>query len=316
MSPKTIHKLISVFLILVFAPWILIFFLPNIKVDYPKPSIKLGGEIICAWGGIDIIGFDLNNYQREDLRYFTNYDSTHFVQDITIGPENSFLFSDLDECYLRQVDLSNKEKIHHVGKACHPTYLKDVDKLFYYLHDRKRGWELWVSDGLPIRKTKQIPLDISNQIGPYQGYGAIISEVVRISAEEIVYTGKNSQLISYNFINGEIKFFKINDCIPEAWRTKQNKLVCKDLNRRKISYFQIDLKTLVKENLPALEESSGLIYLPHVDGFIFESHPIEFLEYIQVMPHWVLYLHRPDQPVLRIGYGSLRRGIWVSHGVL
>lgn len=269
--------------------------------------VNLSGYLIYSGGGKRIEVIDLDSMESHVL-----YESTHNVASIeklTKVTSNKFMFEEgpiTEPFTIKEYDMKNRASVT-LRKGRLPTYIPESNNVFFYDYskDSKEKW-LFVSvlDAMgTARKVTKAPLPKRLPNGILY---SLLTPVVQISPDEVALVGDDEQLWIYQISESNLKPTGIKHSFPKMWRSQTQQLICYDWELNE--YYQVDLKTKQREELPQLKGFHGLTYIPKHDVLVFEKGGWQFP--IAERHDIYAYSFKNQKRVKLKSHASISSGIW------
>jgi len=194
---------------------------------------------------------------------------------IAICGDNSIIVSEGD-LNLRLIDLKTGS-FEIVGKGRMPSCLKKYEAFFYYEKDsagkfgidemlvcKMEGEKIFIQKSpKPIKIRK----DFGRGVEVFYEYPQ--SPAVPISDESIVFLGENNNVFSFSAADKSIKDMGISNCVPRAFRSKTEELLCQTFGEENYYLYGLELGNITPLAIPVAGDDFG--YSAVDDSFVFST---------------------------------------------
>jgi hypothetical protein len=268
----------------------------------------LSGRLVYTAGGKYVKVIDLASQQSSSLY---EHPQTVLIQHVTQSAADRILFDECpftEACSLKELNLkSGQAKTLRVGQL--PTYLVGTELVFFYgSADGKLDNTLFLAKMSAL----DAPLKIANAPAPKELPNGIllplVTPVVPISSNEVVFLGEDQQLWIYRIAEAVLFPIGIRECRPQGWRSRTQQLLCYDWNTWEA--YAIDLNTKRRERLPIPERSHGLFYISALDLLIYGKTRLYF--FISETSDIFAYSFHSRRQITLQKHAHLASGVWLE----
>lgn len=265
---------------------ILIIFLIILAANFPCHAFELTGKLIVSADGMKVI--DLKTKKISTIL-------ENNAEDLSIYA-NNVMFT--EEGKIKNLNLKTKQ-VSEVTKGTKPFFSEQNGKLFYY---NKIGSETWLCSktGDKINKINLAPMPFTMWTKSFEMFGEHIETTpIPVLNNIVVFVGYNRNLWMYNTTTEEVKDSGISNCIPRAFRTNKNQLLCESFADR--IYYLIPIGEKSFEKMPLSSYDKNGLFIADIDG-----HDLK-IEILPIPKHSAsfVYIQKHDALIYGTSKGSL-----------
>lgn len=233
-------------------------------------KIKLSGGFVYSPGGmhIELWRFESKNFSV----VYTSPRNASTIATLTRVTNERFIFGECPvtgECLLKEFDMKTGEA-KTLFPGTKPSYIPESKSLFFYNVSNglqpQDNW-LYIVDISTLDSPRKVAKAPPNNNPQRKWWTETVTKAIQTSSDEVLFVGEDTQLWKYSISQSVVTPTRIENCLPQFFRSRTKQLVCYDFRLKNISL--IDLNTKYVEPLPQLKGAFGLIYIPKHDVVIY-----------------------------------------------
>jgi len=231
-----------------------------------------GGQLVYSAGHVVVL-LDLRT--RSETVILRAADQVSFFDYPVVRSNSSVILESmhlLRTPKLQLFDVRSKQ-VSSLVDGTMPTYIKASDTLFlwrglpggehlYIAHLDTLNSALEIGEDPPLEKVNGV-LDVRTR------------PVVAVSRGTVAFLGRDLKVWTYTISTHQAQDTQMDDCLPEAWRTRTSQLVCRRGENGRFlqdtGFSLVDLRTRRSTPINIPKDAHGLVYSPDCDLLFYAS---------------------------------------------